>query len=117
MKKLEKQFTQLEAIIEHSSLTEQHQIIKELNDFTDRLSLQDVGKQPANHKMVKVGIDREDVDRCLERIISDREWREVINEIWNSYKIYEICKQVILVYVEMLLKQEFCDNRFSKNLN
>ena len=50
------------------------------------------------------------------RIISDREWREVINEIWNSYKIYEICKHVILVYVEMLLKQEFCD-RFTKNPN
>jgi len=67
--------------------------------------------------MVKVGIDREDVDMCLGRTISDREWREVRNEIWNSYKIYEICKQVILVFVEMLLNQEFCDDRFSKNLN
>ena len=91
MEKLKEQFRQLESIIEHASYKEKHKMIKQLNDFTDRLSLGEVGILPANHQMVKVGINREHVDLCLERIISDWEWAEVINEIWNSYKIYEIC--------------------------
>lgn len=113
MKKLKEQFTQLEAIIEHASYKEKHKMIKQLNDFTDRLSLGEVGILPANHQMVKVGINREHVDLCLGRTISDQEWREVRNEIWNSYKIYELCKQVILVYTEVVLTQGFCD-RFTK---
>ena len=113
MEKLKEQFTQLEAIIERASYKEQHKMIKLLNDFTDRLSLEEVGIQPAEHQMVKVGIDREHVDMCLGRTISDQEWREVRNEIWNSYRVYELCKKMILVYAEVLLTQGFCD-RFTK---
>ena len=110
MEKLKEQFTQLEAIIEHASFKERHKMIKQLNDFTDRLSLEAVEILPANHQMVKVGVDREDVDRGLGRTISDQEWREVKNEIWNSYKIYELCKEVMLVYVGHLAMSRFWES-------
>jgi len=117
MEKLKEQFTQLEAIIEHASYKEKHKMIKLVNDFADRLSLEEVGILPANHQMVKVGINREHVDLCLGRTISDQEWREVRNEIWNSYKIYELCKDVILVFAEILLTQGFCDKFTKKHEN
>lgn len=110
MEKLKEQFTQLEAIIKQSSYKEQHKMIKQLNDFTDRLSLEAVEIKPTDYQIVKVGIDREDAESSFGRRLADEEWKSVAHEIEHSHKIDELCKEVVIAYVEHLAMSGFLES-------